>query len=104
MLKMNVQPDSVKAHLEQSRQIPNEKIEKIKLKLDNLDEELSTWKGNAANGHKEAFTTFRETLETSQLLMIEILNTIDFSMEQFSEIDHDVSAKFNKRMDFHNNK
>lgn len=104
MLKINVEPDSVKAHLEQSRQIPDERIEDLKSKLDDLNEVLSTWKGNAAIGHQEAFTTLKDTLDTSQLLMAEILNTIDYSMEQFSEIDYDISAKFHNRLDFHHNK
>lgn len=104
MLKINVDPDAIKSHLEQSRQIPNERIEDLKSKLDDLDEVLSTWKGNAAIGHKVAFTTLRDTLNTSQQLMVEILNTIDYSMEQFSEIDHDISAKFHNRLDFHHNK
>lgn len=104
MLKINVEPDSVKTLLTESRQIPNERIEDLKSKIDELDGTLATWKGNASTSHKEALTTLQETLENSQLLMTEILNTIDHSMDEFTKIDHDISANFHANLDFHQNK
>lgn len=104
MFKINVEPDSVRSLLEESRQIPNERIEDLKSKLEDLDGALENWKGNAATSHSEAITTLQTTLENSQLLMTEILNTIDYSMERFSKIDYDISAKFHARLEFHQNK
>lgn len=104
MIKISVEPDSVRNLLEESRQIPNERIEDLKSKLDDLDIALDDWKGNAATSHKESLESLQEALENSQLLMNEILNTVDYSMEQFSDIDYEISAKFHAELDFYQNK
>lgn len=101
MLKINVEPESVRLLLKQSRSVPDDRIADMKSKLKDLEELVSTWKGEASSSHKQALSALQEALENSQLLMTEILNTVDYSLEQFSEIDHDISAKFHTRMNFH---
>lgn len=101
MLKINVEPESVRLLLEQSRSVSEDRIADMKSKLKDLDELVATWEGNAASGHEETLSALQEALDNSQLLMTEILNTVDYSLEQFSEIDHDISAKFHTRLNFH---
>lgn len=103
MLKINVKPEAVRSLLEESREVPSERIEELKTKLDQLSENLEDWEGNASTEHKAALTRLHDTLDNSQLLMTEILNTIDYSMQQFSDVDHEISAELEKRVDFHQN-
>lgn len=98
-LEIQVEQKDVKNLADQARQVPNERMEDAMNKLNDLQTELSSWKGKASPAHKEACTSLQEALESSQTLMMEILHTLDYAVDQFSDFDHAASAEFEYRVD-----
>ncbi|UJW56244.1 hypothetical protein HXZ66_01875 [Bacillus sp. A116_S68] len=74
-----------------ARQVPEQRMDEAINKLKNLSDTLSTWEGEAPQGHAELHKELHYTLIKTKSLMITILRTLDESVESLSEQDEELS-------------
>ena len=93
-LKIQVDPDAVKSLVDKARQVPSERMDSAIDKLTNLKETTSTWEGAAPGNHESAIQELEKVLTNSKALMDAILAAMDQAVDNFEQIDDEISTKF----------
>ncbi|SDZ56988.1 Uncharacterized conserved protein YukE [Evansella caseinilytica] len=85
--QIKVDAGAIKGLMENARQVPEQRMDEAINKLKNLSDALSTWEGEAPQGHDELHIELHKTLLKTKSLMITILRTLDQSVENLLEQD-----------------
>lgn len=95
-LEIKVDPELLKNLIEEARQVPKIRIDQMIKKIDALEDNVSTWKGDSKLAHDEACVHFRKSLEDSKFLMNAILIELDRAIDDFTELDEEISETFKR--------
>ncbi|TSB48509.1 WXG100 family type VII secretion target [Alkalicoccobacillus porphyridii] len=93
-LRIQVDPDAVKSLVDKARQVPSGRVNTALDKLASLKEATSTWKGNAPGDHDAAIQELEKVITNSKVLMEAILVAMDQAVDNFEQIDEEISSKF----------
>ncbi|MCR6105009.1 hypothetical protein HXA34_01755 [Salipaludibacillus agaradhaerens] len=97
-LQIIVDPDAVESLIGKARQVPIERMDNVKEKINGLNVIIASWEGEAQKAHEDMRVNIFNTLEKTQSLMTEILATLDTSIEKFDEKDVEISLEFERRV------
>lgn len=100
-LEIKVEPEAVKSLTEEARLVPTERIESVLEKLEELDGTLSSWKGDSKPAYDSLHTEVKDTLTNTKNLMNAILAALDKSVDDFSNIDEEISEKFESAVEIY---
>jgi uncharacterized protein YukE len=93
-LEIKVEPEAVKSLTKKARLVPNNRIDTALGKLETLESTLSSWKGDSKSAYDNLHTEMKDTLTSTKELMNAMLAALDNAIDDFSKIDHEISAKF----------
>ncbi|MBT2214708.1 hypothetical protein KK120_02600 [Virgibacillus dakarensis] len=95
-LEIKVNPDAVNSLVEKARNVPNKRIDLAIKKLDDLEDTLSSWKGEGKSAHDDVCADLKSSFADAKNLMNGILAAFDKAIDDFSDLDEEISSKFEK--------
>ncbi|UTR16891.1 hypothetical protein MM221_10465 [Salipaludibacillus sp. LMS25] len=88
--QIKVNAEAIEGIVEKARQVPEQRMDEAIDKLKTLSETLSTWEGEAPQGHAELYKEVHFALIKTKMLMSTILKTLDQSVESLAEQDDEL--------------
>lgn len=98
-LEVKVDPEAIKSLTEKARLVPNERIGATIDKLEELESTLSTWKGEGKPAFDDVHADVKDTLVSTKALMNAMLAALDKAVDDFSDIDDEISTRFEQAVD-----
>lgn len=63
-------------------------------KVKSIEESILEWEGTAIPKHEELLTDLHGLLEDTKTLLLQLLLTLDQSIDDFTEVDEELSSTF----------
>lgn len=98
-LEIQVKPEAVKSLTEKARLVPNDRMDASIEKLEELEDTLSSWKGEGEPAYDSLHTEMKEALKSTKDLMNAMLGALDHSIDDFSKMDQEISTKFERAVE-----
>jgi len=98
-LEIKVNPEAIKSLTKDARVVPNERIDSAIEKLEQLESNLASWKGEGKQAFDEVQADLKDTLSNTKALMNAMLAALDKATDDFSEMDEEISTRFEQAVD-----
>lgn len=95
-LEIKVEPEAVQSLTERARLVSSDRIDNALGKLEELESTISSWQGDSKSAYDSLHTEMKDTLTNTRDLMNAMLLALDKSMEDFSKMDSEISARFKR--------
>lgn len=100
-LQIKVEPAAVKSLTEKARLVPNERIDAALKKLEQLENTISSWKGDSRPAFDNLHEELKDALTNTKSLMNAMLTSLDQAVDDFSKMDDEISTRFEQVVDYY---
>ncbi|WP_017473142.1 WXG100 family type VII secretion target [Amphibacillus jilinensis] len=102
-LQIKVDPNLVESLLKKPQLIANDEMMQVITEIKGAGEALSDWKGEASKAHQTMQEKLLQTIGKNQRLMVEVLETLYYAIDQFEEKDEELSRQFKTTVEYYHN-